>query len=201
MEFQITTRTWNLTEFRNHKNFQIPPLESREKNTRLKIMHGTKCNLDHMWNTHVSTTLSVIFQCNFSGAFTSAALKYVFFFQNTYQQYLAAKELKKQSWRYHKKYNTWFQRHEEPKVATDDYEQGTYVYFDFHIGNDELQHGWFVYSALSSNLKFFFFRCDQRTIVFMICFIGLGCTLFILPFICNTFLFTIPSFFILHVSI
>nr|KYP63772.1 CCR4-NOT transcription complex subunit 3 [Cajanus cajan] len=62
--------------------------------------------------------------------------------QNTYQQYLAAKELKKQSWRYHRKYNTWFQRHEEPKVATDEYEQGTYVYFDFHIANDDMQHGW-----------------------------------------------------------
>ena len=36
----------------------------------------------------------------------------------------------------------WFQRHEEPKVATDEYEQGTYVYFDFHIANDDLQHGW-----------------------------------------------------------
>ncbi|XP_047314642.1 general negative regulator of transcription subunit 3 isoform X2 [Impatiens glandulifera] len=62
--------------------------------------------------------------------------------QNSYQQYLAAKELKKQSWRYHRKYNTWFQRHEEPKVTTDEYEQGTYVYFDFHVTNDELQNGW-----------------------------------------------------------
>ncbi|XP_059462361.1 uncharacterized protein LOC132191387 isoform X3 [Corylus avellana] len=70
-------------------------------------------------------------------------LFFAFYYQqNTYQQYLAAKELKKQSWRYHKKYNTWFQRHEEPKVATDEYEQGTYVYFDFHIANDDLQHGW-----------------------------------------------------------
>lgn len=66
--------------------------------------------------------------------------------QNTYQQYLAAKELKKQSWRYHKKFNTWFQRHEEPKIANDDFEQGTYVYFDFHLGNDEIQQqGWYVY--------------------------------------------------------
>ena len=51
--------------------------------------------------------------------------------QGSYQQYLAARELKKQSWRYHKKYLTWFQRHEEPKVTTEDYEQGTYVYFDY----------------------------------------------------------------------
>ncbi|KAB2048571.1 hypothetical protein ES319_A13G121300v1 [Gossypium barbadense] len=62
--------------------------------------------------------------------------------QNTYQQYLAAKALKKQSWRYHRKYNTWFQRHEEPKIATDEFEQGTYVYFDFHVANDDHQHGW-----------------------------------------------------------
>ena len=42
--------------------------------------------------------------------------------QGTYQQYLAARELKKQSWRFHKKYMTWFQRHEEPKVTTEEYE-------------------------------------------------------------------------------
>ncbi|CAI5469894.1 unnamed protein product [Closterium sp. Yama58-4] len=81
--------------------------------------------------------------------------------QGTFQQYLAARELKKQSWRYHKKYNTWFQRHEEPKLTTDDYEQGTYVYFDFHIVHDDYQTGWcqrikteftFEYSYLEDEL-------------------------------------------------
>lgn len=63
------------------------------------------------------------------------ALFFIFYYaQGTYQQYLAARELKKQSWRYHKKYMTWFQRHEEPKVKTDEYEQGTYVYFDYETG-------------------------------------------------------------------
>jgi CCR4-NOT transcription complex subunit 3 len=71
--------------------------------------------------------------------------------QNTYQQYLAAKELKKQSWRYHRKYNTWFQRHEEPKVTTDEYEQGTYVYFDFHVGNEDKQ-GWYADFDLTVHL-------------------------------------------------
>ncbi|KAE8729549.1 CCR4-NOT transcription complex subunit 3-like isoform X2 [Hibiscus syriacus] len=71
------------------------------------------------------------------------ALFFAFYYQqNTYQPYLTAKELKKQSWRYHRKYNTWFQRHEEPKITTDESEQGTYVYFDFHIANDDHQHGW-----------------------------------------------------------
>lgn len=59
-------------------------------------------------------------------------LFFIFYYQQkTYPQYLAARELKKQSWRFHKKYLTWFQRHEEPKVITNDYEQGTYIYFDY----------------------------------------------------------------------
>lgn len=44
-------------------------------------------------------------------------------FQGTKAQYLAAKALKKQSWRFHTKYMMWFQRHEEPKTITDEYEQ------------------------------------------------------------------------------
>ncbi|KAJ3087210.1 general negative regulator of transcription subunit 5, partial [Quaeritorhiza haematococci] len=59
-------------------------------------------------------------------------LFFIFYYQQgTYQQYLAARELKRQSWRFHKKYLTWFQRHEEPKAITDEYEQGTYIYFDY----------------------------------------------------------------------
>ena len=62
-------------------------------------------------------------------------LFFIFYYQQgTYQQYLAARELKNQSWRFHKKYSTWFQRHEEPKAITDEYEQGTYVYFDYETG-------------------------------------------------------------------
>lgn len=43
--------------------------------------------------------------------------------QGTKAQYLAAKALKKQSWRFHTKYMMWFQRHEEPKTITDEFEQ------------------------------------------------------------------------------
>lgn len=43
--------------------------------------------------------------------------------EGTKAQYLAAKALKKQSWRFHTKYMMWFQRHEEPKIINDDYEQ------------------------------------------------------------------------------
>lgn len=47
----------------------------------------------------------------------------VFHSQGTKAQYLSAKALKKQSWRFHTKYMMWFQRHEEPKTITDEYEQ------------------------------------------------------------------------------
>ena len=60
------------------------------------------------------------------------ALFYAFYYQQgTYQQYLAAKALKGQSWRFHKQYQTWFQRHEEPKVISEEFEQGTYRFFDY----------------------------------------------------------------------
>jgi CCR4-NOT transcription complex subunit 3 len=49
-------------------------------------------------------------------------------------QYYAARELKKQSWRYHKVYMTWFQRHDDPVAITEDFEQGTYICFDYDNG-------------------------------------------------------------------
>ncbi|TMW55143.1 hypothetical protein Poli38472_013905 [Pythium oligandrum] len=62
-------------------------------------------------------------------------LFFIFYYQQgSYQQYLAARELKRRTWGYHKKYKTWFKRHEEPQVTGDDYEQGTFVYFDYETG-------------------------------------------------------------------
>jgi len=72
------------------------------------------------------------------------ALFYSFYYrQGTYQQYLAAKALKTQSWRFHKQYQTWFQRHEEPKNITEDYEQGTYRFFDY-------ESTWYAFCLFSS---------------------------------------------------
>lgn len=66
-------------------------------------------------------------------------LFFLFYYrQNTYQQHQAAKALKSQSWRFHKQYQTWFQRHEEPKTITEEYEQGTYRFFDY-------ESTWLVY--------------------------------------------------------
>ncbi|XP_021358782.1 CCR4-NOT transcription complex subunit 3-like isoform X2 [Mizuhopecten yessoensis] len=63
---------------------------------------------------------------------STESLFFIFYYmEGTKAQYLAAKALKKQSWRFHTKYMMWFQRHEEPKTITEDFEQGTYIYFDY----------------------------------------------------------------------
>ena len=42
--------------------------------------------------------------------------------KGTKAQFLAAQALKRLSWRYHTRYMMWFQRFEEPKIITDEYE-------------------------------------------------------------------------------
>ena len=72
---------------------------------------------------------------NIFAKFDTDTLFFIFYFQQgTQHQYLAARELKKQSWRYHKKFLTWFQRHNDPKFKNEECEQGTYVFFDYESG-------------------------------------------------------------------
>jgi CCR4-NOT transcription complex subunit 3 len=52
--------------------------------------------------------------------------------QTIFQQY-AARQLLAKSWRFHTLYSTWFQRHEEPSVITDNYEQGKFLFFDYQV--------------------------------------------------------------------
>ena len=69
------------------------------------------------------------------------ALFFVFYFHpGTRQQQMAARALKRLGWRFHTKFSTWFQRHDEPQVTTDEYEQGTYAYFD--VGGADGHEGW-----------------------------------------------------------
>lgn len=52
--------------------------------------------------------------------------------QGTYAQSLAALELKRKGWKYHKKYRTWFLLHIDSNKLSSDSE--TYVYFDYETG-------------------------------------------------------------------
>jgi CCR4-NOT transcription complex subunit 3 len=63
---------------------------------------------------------------------STETLFFIFYYmEGTKAQYLTAKALKRQSWRFHTKYMMWFQRFEEPKIINEDFEQGTYIYFDY----------------------------------------------------------------------
>ncbi|MBN3325074.1 CNOT3 protein, partial [Atractosteus spatula] len=73
---------------------------------------------------------------------STETLFFIFYYlEGTKAQYLAAKALKKQSWRFHTKYMMWFQRHEEPKTITHEFEQGTYIYFDYEKWGQRKKEG------------------------------------------------------------
>ena len=81
-----------------------------------------------IWISRLCSTYSTIYL----GHISSKYMTYLDdFFINYFNRYLAARELKRQSWRFHVKYLTWFQRHSEPQAITEEYEQGIYVYFDW----------------------------------------------------------------------
>lgn len=64
---------------------------------------------------------------------STETLFFIFYYlEGTKAQYLAAKALKKQSWRFHTKYMMWFQRHEEPKTITEEYEQVIFNWSHFN---------------------------------------------------------------------
>lgn len=77
-------------------------------------------------------------------------LFFIFYYmEGTKAQYLAAKALKKQSWRFHTKLMHWYQRHEEPRVINDEYEQGSYIFFDFKEWGQRRREGFtFEYKYL-----------------------------------------------------
>ena len=68
----------------------------------------------------------------FFGRLSTETLFFIFYYmEGTKAQYLAARALKKQSWRFHTKYMMWFQRHEEPKIINDEFEQVRLKLFNF----------------------------------------------------------------------
>lgn len=81
---------------------------------------------------------------------STESLFFIFYYmEGSKAQYLAAKALKKQSWRFHTKYMMWFQRHEEPKLINEEYEQGTYIYFDYEKWGQRKKEGFtFEYKYL-----------------------------------------------------
>lgn len=98
---------------------------------------------EHYWDTSMTWPKEQLDLIDNAALYSPAkvdndTLFYAFYYkQGSYQQYLAARALKDQAWRFHKQYQTWFQRHEEPKNITEEFEQGTYRFFDY-------ESTWFV---------------------------------------------------------
>ena len=73
---------------------------------------------------HLQTPLPHSDTVEFFQRLSTETLFFIFYYmEGTKAQYLSAKALKKQSWRFHTKYMMWFQRHEEPKIINEEYEQ------------------------------------------------------------------------------
>ena len=63
-------------------------------------------------------------EAHFFSMLSTETLFFVFYYlEGTHAQYMAAKTLKRQSWRFHTKYKMWFQRHEEPEHIDEECEQ------------------------------------------------------------------------------
>lgn len=87
--------------------------------------------------------------------FDEDTLFYIFYYSHRdYHRYLAARELKRQSWRFSTRYGTWFRRHSEPIAINEEYEEGSYVYFDFESSwcQRRKNHFRFEYKYLESEL-------------------------------------------------
>eukprot|EP00116_Pleurobrachia_bachei_P002826 sb/3463088/ len=75
-----------------------------------------------------------------------------YFYEGTKAQYYAAKALKEQHWRFHKKVKMWFQRYDKPKEIVESHETGTYVYFDTDLWQQRTKEDFkFEYKFLEEN--------------------------------------------------
>lgn len=110
-------------------------------NSMRHVLHYNSLNCNHIRGEkadvplHFPRTASILLHSpEFYQKLDMDTLFFIFYFHpGTSSQYYAAKELKNYSWRYHTKYMAWFQRLEEPAVITEEYEQGTYIFFDYEV--------------------------------------------------------------------
>lgn len=102
-----------------HRRHLTTPSKYRTLCRRLNSSNG--------WTSTRYSGLSIICQGLTSSACSPHESNLIYI----YLRWLAAQELKKQSWRFHVKFLTWFQRHAKPDEVTEEYEQGQYLYFDW----------------------------------------------------------------------
>ncbi|KAJ8911436.1 hypothetical protein NQ315_005969 [Exocentrus adspersus] len=167
----------NKTQCQGKSDAHIPPLLGvaplgaiplqKEHQTQFQLMEAAFYHMPHPSDSekvrtylprspcttpsyYIQTPLAHSDSLEFYQRLATETLFFVFYYmEGTKAQYLAAKALKKQSWRFHTKYMMWFQRHEEPKIINEEYEQGTYIYFDYEKWGQRKKEGFtFEYKYL-----------------------------------------------------
>lgn len=141
----------NKTQSQGKSDAHIPPLLGvaplgaiplqKEHQTQFQLMEAAFYHMPHPSDSekirtylprspcttpsyYIQTPLAHSDSLEFYQRLATETLFFVFYYmEGTKAQYLAAKALKKQSWRFHTKYMMWFQRHEEPKIINEEYEQ------------------------------------------------------------------------------
>lgn len=68
-----------------------------------------------------------------------------YYYKGTVQQTYAAMQLKQYAWRFHLKYKMWFQRLDEPKLITTEYEKGEFLFFDYETTWNFMKKNDFVF--------------------------------------------------------
>lgn len=129
------------------------PLQKDQKE-QFKLMEASFCHMPHPSDSekvrtylprnsygtppyYIQTPLPHSDTVEFYQRLGNETLFFVFYYmEGTKAQYLAAKALKKQSWRFHTKYMMWFQRHEEPKIINEEFEQVCTNIFDKILSHD-----------------------------------------------------------------
>lgn len=95
-------------------------------NTKCKIKHA---NVPYFFPKRSPFMFS---DPSFFKKFDLDTLFFIFYYsKGTVQQTYAAIRLKSFAWRFHLKYQIWFQRLDEPKLITVDYEKGEFLFFDY----------------------------------------------------------------------
>lgn len=83
---------------------------------------------------------------NFYKKFELETLFFIFYyFKESVQQTYAAIRLKQYAWRFHLKYKMWFQRLDEPKLITSEYEKGEFIFFDYETSWTFMKKSDFVF--------------------------------------------------------
>ncbi|XP_055347419.1 CCR4-NOT transcription complex subunit 3-like isoform X2 [Paramacrobiotus metropolitanus] len=102
------------------------PCDSERRKAFIPCVH---CAIPPGWPRQ--PPMPLVCDMKFYGNLNSDALFFIFYYQEgSLAQILAAKTLKSKNWRFHKQLNAWFQRLDEPKVTTSEYERGNYKYWD-----------------------------------------------------------------------